>query len=291
MIVSCSPEVAQEHEIPKLQTQQEEIVFAKEEAWVKRALIPKPIGDDFVGGYETLLIDRQNYYGSKSQQSYIEIVSYVHDPSGLTAVGNLSVQWDPSRATLYIHRVTIRRGKRKIDVLADGQEFSVFQRERNLEAAFVDGIKTAALQIQGLVVGDVVNFSYSIHTKIPVITKTTSDLTIQLASDAQTVRLRQVWPKHRKMKWEASPEMPAPQIRETKKYHELIFDLSGLKKKQVGISAPYRFYLTEALAISDISSWSQISAEYERLKFGMALNFIWKLKKLRNQLFMMMQEQ
>ncbi|MBL4618185.1 MAG: DUF3857 domain-containing protein [Robiginitomaculum sp.] len=230
--------------------------------WVKRALIPKPTKNDFVGGYEILLVDQQNYYRNEAQQSYIETVSYVHEPSGLTPVGNLSVQWNPSREILYIHRVTIRRDKQVIDVLEDGQEFSVFQRERNLEAAFVDGIKTAALQIQGLMVGDAVNFSYSLHTKTPVITTTTSNLMVQLAKDAKTVRVRQVWPKHRKMKWEASSEMPVPQIRQTKNYHELIFDLSGLKKKPVGISAPNRFYLTEALAISDISNWSQISAEY-----------------------------
>ncbi len=264
LLASCTSETGEHKNPDEAKTDQlDRVGFGKVGAWVKKVPIPKPDFENFTDGAEILLLDRQDYYGKGKWQSYISIAAYVHGPAGLSPAGNINAQWNPARQSLTVHRVSILRGKQKIDALANGKEFSILQREQNLEASFIDGIKTAVFQIEGLMVGDIVDFAYSLDTKAPAITKTTSELFFRLGQErAQKLRIRQVWPEHINMKWQVSSDLPEPDLIKTKLGHELILNLDGFKLEEPKTSAPLRYYIKGALAVSNIEDWSQISREY-----------------------------
>ena len=72
----------------------------------------------------------------------------------MTRENNIAFGWRPDSDVLVIHKVHIIRGDQVIDLLANGQTFTILRRETGLEEAMLDGRLTATLQPEGLQVGD-----------------------------------------------------------------------------------------------------------------------------------------
>lgn len=68
-----------------------------------------------------------------------------------------------------MNKVHIIRDGRRIDVLGAGQTFTTVRRETNLEAAMLDGTLTAAIQPEGLQVGDIINVAVTTEHVDPVL--------------------------------------------------------------------------------------------------------------------------
>ena len=128
-------------------------------AWVKPHEPGKPIGPDTTTPTRILLSDSQIRFDGAAREVYAETLVKIQTSQGLSGVGNLAFAWKPDNDTLTIHKLHIIRGDQVIDLLANGRTFTVLRRENNLEMAMLDGALTAAIQPEGLQVGDILDLA------------------------------------------------------------------------------------------------------------------------------------
>ena len=227
--------------------------------WVEK--LPVPPADPTQAGkpIQMLLITAQSRYGDPTDH-YLESAIRIQNAQGLNAMGTITLPWQPDRIELIVHKVHILREGQTIDLLADGQTFTVLRRENNLEAAVLDGMLTAMLQAEGLAIGDVLNVAFSFREK-----KGTLDLRGEnhffIGHDASVrqVRYRQVWPETMPMKWRAAPVLGTPRITKTRWGRELTLDLRDPKIPAPPEDAPVRYRVPALLELSEYSGWSDIS--------------------------------
>src|SRR5579862_1517897 len=151
---------------------QTSVTIAPPGAWVKPAPIPAAAAGDKSGDSSAaarlLLQDIQTRFGPDGDETYVESAIRFQTPQGLQA-GTVALPWNPETDTLTVHKVHIVRGDQVIDVLGAGQTFTVLRRETNLEAATLDGVLTAALQPEGLQVGDTLDLAFTVRRHDPAL--------------------------------------------------------------------------------------------------------------------------
>ena len=138
----------------------DDVQFGPAPAWVRPVEAPKAPTKISEGPARLLLSSQQVNFEAGRQSVYLETAIRIESPQGLAA-GNIALPWNPATDALTVHRLTIERGDRSIDVLAAGQKFTVVRREANLENATLDGVLTASIQPEGLQVGDTLRFAGS----------------------------------------------------------------------------------------------------------------------------------
>lgn len=240
----------------------EQLQFGPPDAWVEEAKIPSPDPDKKHAPYQFLLLDTQSNFAESRTESYVRTVIKVQSPEGLGAAGNVALSWHPDTGEVKVHHLSILRGKEVINVLDQGQRFSILRREPNLEAATIDGVLTAAMQPSGIQVGDIVDFAYTQTLDNPVFGGTASHTAPFMNSiEVRQLKVRYQWPESRDMKWQTSSDLPSPKISETKTGRELSLRLTDIvPPTDIPENAPTREYLTGLLEISDISEWATISS-------------------------------
>ncbi|HEY5070575.1 MAG TPA: DUF3857 domain-containing protein [Caulobacteraceae bacterium] len=240
-------------------------LYAPAPAWVKPALIPSaPPGGD--GAIQTLLQDNQTNFGAAETAFYNEMAWKVLTPLGLAAIGNLVEIWRPDTDTLTVHRLRIIRAGHVEDLLAEGKKFTVLRREANLESAMLDGTLTATIQPEGLQVGDVVDLAFTLVRRDPVL-QGKSDSLVRLVHSgvAGRVRIRDIWPSTKKMRWRVTEGLNDPSITNTVQGTELTIDLPLAVTPKAPLRAPARFGRLAELSVSDFRNWAEVSALFAPL--------------------------
>ncbi|WP_174279900.1 DUF3857 domain-containing protein, partial [Sphingomonas bacterium] len=138
----------------------EKPVYAPPPAWVIPAPAPDPakLGDD---APLFLTLDTQDRLADGTVWSYHDIATRMATPEVVQQAGTITLDWQPAKGDLTIHRVEILRGAQHLDALAGGKTFTVIRREQQLERQSIDGQLTATLPVEGLQVGDVLRVTFS----------------------------------------------------------------------------------------------------------------------------------
>lgn len=227
-------------------------------AWVRPVAVPAPAGPAS-GDVSYLLSDTQLSFEPGKLHSYSETVLRIETPDGLSA-GNISLSWRPGLQAITVHRLTIRRDDRVIDVLASGQGFTVLRREANLESAMLDGELTANIQPEGLQVGDIVTVASTITSSDP----TYAGHVEHRFDAAYGVALRR---QHFSAQWPAALPLRLRQtsglpIVEPRRQGDLLtaeLTVDGLEPAVLPSSAPNRYRRPRLIELSDFRSWSQLA--------------------------------
>lgn len=233
-------------------------------AWVRPVPLPAtPPKRD--GSVTYLLADEQYRLEPGKVSSYAETVFRIESTEGLS-FGNISLRWQPETQTLTVHRVTIRRGERQIDVLGSGRKFEVLRREANLESAMLDGTLTANLQPEDLQVGDVVTLATTV---------TSSDPTYRghVEEAANAIYRMPIGRHHISAEWPAS--LPV-RLRQTEGLPTLTPQRAGnmirielttdaLQPPLLPDGAPPRFRRPRLIEMSDFRDWSDLAALFAPL--------------------------
>ncbi len=238
-----------------------EPVTAEPGEWVETVAIPAPDPKRADAPIQALLTDAQTLFGEEWTDYYVETASLAQTPQGLAALGTVTIPWHPDRFDLIVHKIHIIRAGKVIDLLANGQEFTVIRRESNLEQAMLDGTLTAVLQPEGLSVGDTLNIAFTLREKPDslglapenFIFLANTDIPIRLA------RFRQIWPEDMEMRWRATEALGTPKLRETKLGNELRLELEDVIVPKPPSGAPARFGLPAHMQLSGYQDWSGIS--------------------------------
>ncbi|MEA3033951.1 MAG: hypothetical protein QOH86_1967, partial [Sphingomonadales bacterium] len=228
--------------------------------WVVKIPIPASDPAKAAAPVQALLLTTQGRFDPAGDEEYVEYATLVQNPQGLAALGTLAFPWQPDQMDLVIHKLQILRGTQVIDLLANGQDFTVLRRENNLEAATLDGILTAVIQPEGLAVGDIIDVALT-YRRRPGAVPFRSESLVPFVAGGRVRRafVRQVWPDGVEVKWRATPMMGHPQVKSTRFGKELVIDLKDAEAPAAPTDAPPRFSFPENIEASAYGSWSEIS--------------------------------
>ncbi len=246
--------------LPGLARAQAQPSRAPTPAWVTVLPVSSPDPARQDRPLQTLLVSRQTLYGGDRHDHYSRLVMIAQNPQGLQALGAVTLAWQPDQSELIVHDVRIIRGSTVVDVLDRGQTFTVLRRENNLETATLDGVLTAAMQVEGLLVGDILDVAFTIRQRpgtLPLI----AENAIQVEPGATTRRLhvREIWPTARPMRWLGTGPFAQPTTRQTPLGTELVVEREDVVGAEPPALAPARFTLPATLSVSGFADWNAIS--------------------------------
>jgi TPR repeat protein/transglutaminase-like putative cysteine protease len=234
--------------------------YGPPETWVKPLAVPTGGVAPDGAPAQVLLYEVQAKLGADSDSYFVDRANKILTPEGLATVGTVTETWDPDTEDLTIHYVHVIRGDTVIDALAGGQKLLVLRRENKLELAMLDGRLTATFEPEGLQVGDVVDFSYTLTRHDPALKGNSQDFdALEHVGVAKRVYWREFWPVSKTMRWRATEGLPAPTVAKTADGTELIFDMHDVETPKPPLGAPARFLELGGVELSQFADWAQLS--------------------------------
>lgn len=227
-------------------------------AWVKPVVPASAPATPGKAPIQVLLQDQQVDLRPGSVSRYSENVIRIQTPQGLSA-GNVLLAWNPDTQTPMVHKLLIRRGDKVIDVLAN-QTFTVVRRETNIENAALDGVLTAALQPEGLQVGDEIDFAATITEHDPAVGKHVEEVGggwngVPVGRAHLLVR----WPSDLKMRFRDTPGLPPLKVTRKGNLSSTELLLNDLPVLAPPSGAPPRYAIMRIAEFSDLSSWGDLA--------------------------------
>lgn len=195
---------------------------------------------------------------------FIEMAFEFVAPQGLQA-GNISVAWRPEFDDVTIHHVLIERDGETIDVLADGQEFTILRREENLEIATLTGVLTANMFPAGLEVGDVLRFAYSLDQANPVMGDHSETILGPLNGIIEKSHVRLSWPRGMDLEVAVTDDLPEIEQGRSDGYEYAALTMPKTTPVVLPEGAPSRFALVRMVEASTFADWAELSAHFAPL--------------------------
>lgn len=238
----------------------DKLLFGAAPSWVDIAPIPPAPPADGAPALQVLLADTQTRLDPKGDAYYGRQVYKVLTPEGLGAVKSLGLTWSPDSDTVAWNTLKIIRGDKSIDLLGDGRDVLVLRRETNLEQATLDGRLTASRPIDGLQVGDIVDFAYTRVHADPVVKGRSFDAQqLNFVGVAGRYRFIVSWPRGAPVQWKTTAGFGAPVITEKAGRTVLTLDETDAVAPKAPIGAPLRFRRVGLFEASSFGSWADVS--------------------------------
>lgn len=234
-------------------------VYAVAPDWVKPAppLDATKLGDD---APQVLILDHQQRLQDGEAWAYIDTAGYIANTQMLGQSGTVSLPWQPDKGDLIVHRAAIIRGAETIDLLAQGQRFTVLRREEKLDERQLNGQLTATMAVEGLRVGDVLRMSFSITRRDAALgggVETAAQFFPEEMRPKFT-RTRLLWPKTDKLRWKVFGSAVTPALSSVGSYQEAEFGALAKQPEMPG-DAPPRFRRTPGVEMTSFSDWAEVS--------------------------------
>ncbi len=238
------------------------LAFGTAPQWVKPAAASAAAEPQDNSPLHTLLDDEQLSFHDDTTSVYSHTSVRINQPEGLQKMGTVALEWRPDSDQVTIHQLAIRRGGQLIDVLAAGQKFTILRRENNLEMAMIDGELTAELPLEGLQVGDIVEFAYTIDTSEPLLGGH-HDYALDLGSNNFTGRLNLV------ARWSASHPVQVQALEPPAPLHRsptgLSIQADSVQPVVLPQNAPNRFRRGRLVEFSDFRNWAEVADTFTPL--------------------------
>ncbi len=207
-----------------------------------------------------LEIDRQVHFSPDGNDTYIRRRTRIQNQQGLELLSTVSATWYPPRQSLQVHTIRIERGDQRIDVL-DGQSFEILRRENNLSLSMLDGGLTATLQPRDLRVGDILETSFTIRDNGGVLAPHQEILDgLSSAWPIDRAVFRASWPGDAALRVRLPSDWPETQPRRTQEGWELVVERTDVQPARLPDNLPSRYYLDDAIEITDLADWSATAA-------------------------------
>jgi tetratricopeptide (TPR) repeat protein len=240
--------------------------FGPAPSWVQATDVPTIEGASTDAAVRIILTDSQFNFSASGSEAYFGGLMRVQTSQGLSAVGTLSLPWNPETDTLTVHRLHVIRGNQIIDVLANGQTFTVLRRENSLEYAALNGVLTAVIQPAGLQVGDTIDLAFSIKRSNPVLTGASEWVAGSWPNvPISHLRVRAQWTAPTVMRWKASDSMTGVREKrrgDTTEVTAVLDDPSPLLPPN---GAPARYRRGRQIEFSSFKSWAEIAERFAPL--------------------------
>jgi transglutaminase-like putative cysteine protease len=204
-----------------------------------------------------LLYDRQARVDSTIERFSRRVVRLL-SPAGTDAASRISAQFDPAYERLRLHEISIWRDGRRIDALPRAS-IRVLHRETDLEARLYDGRLTADVVLEGLRVGDVVDYSFTVRGHNPVFQGRydggfPAEFTIPIAR----VRQRLLWPQGRTLHVRPLGRAQELQTQAQGRYVEYRLDLDAVAAVEQDDDVPAWFEDFAWIQLSEWRNWGDV---------------------------------
>jgi tetratricopeptide (TPR) repeat protein/transglutaminase-like putative cysteine protease len=209
---------------------------------------------------QVLLRDQQVRITTDGVETYEASRWRIQSPQGLSATGTLSFSWKPDSDVMTVHKLAVTRDGKTQDLLGKGENLTILRRENELEQSVLTGMLTAVAQPPGLQVGDVMEMSYTLRHRDPVVADSPGVFYAVPAAEIQKVRFRALWPENLPLRWRASPHMPDAQPVKKDGWMELEYRLDNPVPLLQPSRAPVRFAAMRMVEISSFADWQALSA-------------------------------
>ena len=204
------------------------------------------------------LTDFQSRLEAGRAAHYIALEIEIRNSEGLAA-GNLSLSWQPEFDELTVHHVLIERDGRLIDVLGEGQTFTVMRREQNLEEAVLTGVLTANMFPSGLEVGDVLQLAYTVVSDNPVLAGHAEAALGPLNGVVEQTHVRISWPEDLDIQVRSTQDLPKLE-RSSRGAQQAVTLEMGLREPALPpTGAPPRYQLVRMVEASTFDTWAEVS--------------------------------
>jgi len=241
-------------------------VVAPVPGWVQALTAPAPVVRDPNRSMQDVLRNEQVRVVPGGNDFYFNDVLRIQTSQGLSDFGTVQLEWNPDTERPVVHRLLIIRDGKTIDVLASGQTFTVLRRENNLERAMLDGTLTAVIAPEGLQVGDMIDFAYTIEHRDPVMAGHVETLFLSpMASHPARLFLREIWPAGKTMQWRVTEGLDKPGVTTGPDGGQLVLDMKNVDPPMTPRLAPARFGDVGQLEVTDFASWHEVAALFAPL--------------------------
>jgi len=229
-------------------------------AWIA----PAPVADPGKGGAEAgsvVILDMQQRIEGGRLWSYVDSATRIASPEMLAQMANVNIPWVPDRGDLIVHELSLIRGGKRIDLIAQGQKFTVLRREESLEQRELTGILTATLAIEGLQVGDVLRVRVSSTSKDDALGGRVQTLAPIVAAPARAgfARLLLSWPAASPPHYKILAEGVTATSSTKDGYSQLALTLPAPKQPEMPSDAPPRFRHAAMIEASTFADWADVS--------------------------------
>src|SRR3984957_2477347 len=213
-----------------------------------------------------ILSDWQFNLSASGGEAYFDSLMRVQTSQGLNALGTLTLPWNPETDTLTVHKLHIVRGTQVIDVLANGQTFTVLRRENSLEYATLNGVLTAVIQPAGLQVGDTIDLAFSIKRSDPIL----AGAAVWVGGGRPHVpisrlRIRGEWAAPLAIRGKASDSLTGVKEKRDGDATEVTAVLDHPAPLLPPNGAPARYRTGRQIQFSSFNSWSEVAERFAPL--------------------------
>jgi hypothetical protein len=235
------------------------LAFAPQPEWVTKVAVPPARVRDPGRSLQLLLLSVQDRYDATGIDSFTETATHIQTNQGLSDIGNTDIAWNPQTQTPVVHRLRVLRDGKWNDVLAT-QKFTILRRETNLDNAMLDGVLTAVVEPEGLQVGDVVDFAYTIRTADPVLRGHAETLYYRsLLLRPNHFFARVSWPTRLAVRSQRGEGFAAPKITVSGPTTEYVVDMNDVEAPAIPQGAPARYGTAGQMELTDLPDWAAVA--------------------------------
>lgn len=205
------------------------------------------------------LVDTQVLAGERQRVRYRRVVATAFNASGVDAIANVEIPFDPSYQTLTLHAIDVIRHGRRISRLASAR-IEVLQRESQLEARIYDGTRTVNVVLDDVRVGDTVDYSYSTRGSNPVFGgHDFGSMTLQYDVPVERSHARLLFPRGAQVNLAPRHLTTQPVVSEHDGLRDFTWDVRNVPAVTVETGAPEWYAPDAEIAWSEFADWGAVA--------------------------------
>lgn len=231
--------------------------------WVKPipvAIAAPPPSGNVTGGFELLLLDRQEAVLAPALERFRHVAYRLLDEAAVQDHSQIEIVFDSSYEHLTLHSVTVTRGARSINQLRPNR-IRVVQKESRLDYQIYDGSLSLVVLLEDVRRGDVVEYSYTIQGANPVFAgHYMTVVSLQATVPLHHVSFRLIWPRDRELFVSRHDTSLEPAVQMAGRYREYVWSTANIAPKVLDADLPSWYEPFPEIQLSDFASWSRVAA-------------------------------
>lgn len=190
---------------------------------------------------------------------YHRFASKAINAAGVDSLATIEISFDPAYQTLDLNSIDLIRNGRTIPKLAEAT-LRVLQRETELDRRIYDGSKSATIFLEDVRVGDIVDYSYTVHGRNPVFEDQEFGTTgLRFGVPVARIHARLIAPAKRELRIVPRNSTIEARVHEHDGLREYEWDMRNVMPLNVDADAPPWHDPFPSVQWSEFSNWQAVT--------------------------------